>query len=222
VAPSILAGLDVPNEAVLDVPVGLAVPVEAALRRPLDIRVCYAGLGALGRLLVAALGVPVWLGVTVAARSRRRLAGFPARRTTSRWRGFILRCSAISPTRCSAFRSSALLAMSAEAALSLLPGTALDSPVWRCARRSGRSGARPAPQRCAQPHGLWALRSPCPSRWHSAGSSSWRSAFQSGAALSVPVEAALDDPVRHCPGRGGAWQVPRCGARRPGGNRSIN
>jgi hypothetical protein len=40
--------------------------------------------------------------------------------------------------------------------------------------------------------------------------------------LSVPIEAALDDPVGHCAGRGGAWQIPRCGARRPGGNSSIN
>jgi hypothetical protein len=149
---------------------------------------------------IAALGVSVWLGVTVAARSRRRSAGCPARRTTSRSRRFVLRRSASSPTQRSAFRSSALLAVPVEAALSRLPGTALDSLVWRCHWRSGRAGAWPGPRRCARPHGLWALRSPCPSRRHSAGSSSRRSAFRSGAALSVPVEAALDDPVGHCAG----------------------
>jgi hypothetical protein len=149
VAPSVLAGIAVTNEAVLYVPVGLSLPVEAALRPPLNISACGAGLGALGRLLVAALSVPVWLGVTAAARPRRRSASCPARRTTSRSRRFVLRRSASSPTRCSAFRSSALLTVPVEAALSRLPGMALDSPVWRCAWRSGHAGARPAPRRCA-------------------------------------------------------------------------
>jgi hypothetical protein len=210
VAPSLLAGLAVPNEAVLDVPVGLAVPVEAALRPPLDISACGAGLGALGRLLVAALGVPVWLGVTVAARSRQRSAGCPAQRTTSRSRRFVLQRLANSPTRCSTFRSSALLAVSVEAALSRLrstapfgavlgvlvtpalvqpPGVALDLMVCgRCVLRARQGGTQLDPRRGAR-RSSQARRSPCRSRRH------WTT--RSGTA---PAEAALGRFLVAAPG----------------------
>ena len=44
-ASSVMVGLTMPNEAMLDVPIGFDVSVEAVLGRLLEIRTCYAGLG---------------------------------------------------------------------------------------------------------------------------------------------------------------------------------
>jgi hypothetical protein len=146
---------------------------------------------ALNRLLVAVLGVPVWLGVTVAVRSRRRSAGCPARGAlhpgrdalfSGAWpsprhgaqrsgRAPCLPCrsrrrSAGCPVRRSTVRFGAALGVLVAPALGQPPGAALDLMVCGpCVLRARQGGTQLAP-RCGSLRSGQARRSPCRSRRH--------------------------------------------------------